>query len=1000
MRTWALFFAFLYLNIYGQRYTSEWYNTDNGLPQSSAKAIVKDKYGFIWISTDDGLVRYDGISFVTFNNFKINNLHFGEFIGDPLSDSITVLNNFQESKVIIKNKIPRLTQRYSHDKTLFSNRNSFVYRIATNTISSHFYNDVQYFIQLKKSSYHFGEKNTIIYKDGKGNETRINIPFSNKDLSNIFVYNETLFINNFKDRITYSICQGKLSVSEKPSLINDPDTKIYWQQITNQTFIINHNNIYIVEYTENKPVLKFLVQYNEIGNHSYYSMFYDKDFNKLYLGTLNNGFNILSLSNFYVARKETEFSNNVAYASLPFSKKTIITENGTEFGKNGIVQKYAFGNNDSYFMMYDSSENILIKKRNSVIRFFKNSGYKKKDSVLLKPGFENFMKSGNLFATSSSTTSGNHLYLSKKETFGTPDFTYTFNGFINTFFQYNRNEVLAGTSDGLYLLTLGKNTPNPVLKNTHIKSIIRTKDNLVWVMTNKDGFYLLRNRKMIKMPEDRNGYLQSAHYILEDQQGFYWISSNNGLFKVPKKQLLQYAQDRKSPVFYYRYTKKDGFLTNEFNGSSQPNAHILENGEFVFPSMDGFVFFNPSDIKTYYPDRKKIYMERARIGNSGVVYFNNFLDLKNNYKTADIFIDLPYFSNLENLYIEAKISGKENSDWEQIPIGKDLKYTISNLSPGEYTLNVRILVSPGGEYEVKTVKFNIQPLFYQTLLFRVSFSITLLVIIIVIVQLATNFLRIKNKALKQIVHNKNSELKETYLNLEVVQNNLQKEAEYQKKLVETISHDITTPIRFISMLSQKLYESDDIELQKKYFDSIYKSSEQLYQFTLNLKEYTELYRTENIFEEKEYLVNRILESKKKLFYEIAKERGTSIITTAREHSYSKVNEGILSAIIHNILDNAVKNTFDGEIILHITSHKHTTIITISDTGTGMSLEQIAIYRNLFKNPKIETPSFRGKGLGLHMVIHLVKKIGAEINFKQNYPKGTVVEITLNKNQFL
>ncbi|KFF74780.1 hypothetical protein HX13_12235 [Chryseobacterium sp. P1-3] len=77
------------------------------------------------------------------------------------------------------------------------------------------------------------------------------------------------------------------------------------------------------------------------------------------------------------------------------------------------------------------------------------------------------------------------------------------------------------------------------------------------------------------------------------------------------------------------------------------------------------------------------------------------------------------------------------------------------------------------------------------------------------------FLRIKNKALKQIVHNKNSELKETYLNLEVVQNNLQKEAEYQKKLVETISHDITTPIRFISMLSQKLYESDDIELQKK-----------------------------------------------------------------------------------------------------------------------------------------------------------------------------------------
>ena len=53
--------------------------------------------------------------------------------------------------------------------------------------------------------------------------------------------------------------------------------------------------------------------------------------------------------------------------------------------------------------------------------------------------------------------------------------------------------------------------------------------------------------------------------------------------------------------------------------------------------------------------------------------------------------------------------------------------------------------------------------------------------------------------------------------------------------------------------------------------------------------------------------------------------------------------------------------------------------------------------NLFRNPKLETPSFKGKGLGLHMVIHLVKKINAEISFRQNHPRGTVVEIILTKN---
>jgi hypothetical protein len=48
-------FCLLIYKFYGQRHTSTWYNIDNGLPQSSAKAIVKDKYGFIWISTENGL---------------------------------------------------------------------------------------------------------------------------------------------------------------------------------------------------------------------------------------------------------------------------------------------------------------------------------------------------------------------------------------------------------------------------------------------------------------------------------------------------------------------------------------------------------------------------------------------------------------------------------------------------------------------------------------------------------------------------------------------------------------------------------------------------------------------------------------------------------------------------------------------------------------------------------------------------------------------------------
>ncbi len=44
------------------------YTTDEGLTSSSVNCIFQDDKGFIWIGTNDGLNRYDGINFVTFKN--------------------------------------------------------------------------------------------------------------------------------------------------------------------------------------------------------------------------------------------------------------------------------------------------------------------------------------------------------------------------------------------------------------------------------------------------------------------------------------------------------------------------------------------------------------------------------------------------------------------------------------------------------------------------------------------------------------------------------------------------------------------------------------------------------------------------------------------------------------------------------------------------------------------------------------------------------------------
>ena len=48
------------------------YDNDDGLSQNSAYAIVKDKHGFIWIGTQDGLNRFDGYQFKQFKHDSSN----------------------------------------------------------------------------------------------------------------------------------------------------------------------------------------------------------------------------------------------------------------------------------------------------------------------------------------------------------------------------------------------------------------------------------------------------------------------------------------------------------------------------------------------------------------------------------------------------------------------------------------------------------------------------------------------------------------------------------------------------------------------------------------------------------------------------------------------------------------------------------------------------------------------------------------------------------------
>jgi len=64
---WLLFF-FIASSALGQ-YVSQSWTTANGLPSNNIRAIMRARDGYLWMTTDAGIVRFDGVSFRVFSSF-------------------------------------------------------------------------------------------------------------------------------------------------------------------------------------------------------------------------------------------------------------------------------------------------------------------------------------------------------------------------------------------------------------------------------------------------------------------------------------------------------------------------------------------------------------------------------------------------------------------------------------------------------------------------------------------------------------------------------------------------------------------------------------------------------------------------------------------------------------------------------------------------------------------------------------------------------------------
>jgi signal transduction histidine kinase len=553
------------------------------------------------------------------------------------------------------------------------------------------------------------------------------------------------------------------------------------------------------------------------------------------------------------------------------------------------------------------------------------------------------------------------------------------------------NRLWIGNTFGLIEFDPEKKEAHPVreLSGTHVRAIHCCKDGSVLVGTYGQGFFYYVHGHFHRMPLDKNGFLVTAHCFLEDNAGNIWIPCNKGLFRVPKTAIDAWAKGAASVLFYYYYGRQDGLETNEFNGGFNPSGVITRKDFVALLSMKGIVCFYADSLSTDFPQDSIVLSELEIDGKPAPG--KDTIDLPAGYNSLLLQLSCPYFGNRNNLYLEYNLKGL-NDEWKQVP--EDGLLNLSRLSPGNYTLVVRKVNGFGkNNFQYRLWWIRIPPDFYRTTGFLFILGLALLVLLVLLAQVSVKLMEKKREARANAETLKGTvvRLEETVSKLQLSEQALVRSGRQREKLISLVIHDLRSPLRFLTMLATDLHDHQSgfsaADLKERTW-WIKKGALDIYHFSEDFLLWVTSQK-DNFKPAKQFFaVLPLLREIHDFYLEQVLQKGNRIEYAADENLQIYSDPHLLVTIVRNLTDNANKYTDHGSIRIAAENTADGWLITVSDTGKGMSPQQVEAFLGQGSLDNVRS----GSQLGHKFVFDLTQRLDGTLSVESIEGKGTRVSL--------
>lgn len=231
-----------------------------------------------------------------------------------------------------------------------------------------------------------------------------------------------------------------------------------------------------------------------------------------------------------------------------------------------------------------------------------------------------------------------------------------------------------------------------------------------------------------------------------------------------------------------------------------------------------------------------------------------------------------------------------------------------------------------------------------------------------------------------------TELSEFSQSLKTLQSKLGEQERVRKKISSEVSHELRTPISIIRSQLEAIYDGI-LPPDKKRIKNLIEQTDKLSKLVVTVRNLSELVASELKFETVDLgkILRELCESIKGLF----ENKGIELVCYNINNVLIKGDHEKITIAIRNVLDNSLKYTQKGIVKVSITENQENVIITISDTGIGISEEDLPYVTERFYRANT---SVEGSGLGLSMVKEIMELHGGKLEIESKVGKGTTVRL--------